>query len=56
MFLPDYPSECSSIDAPATFECMNAIWIEEGCILEGSHCPETLTGVDRTTLDSLSVL
>lgn len=55
IFLLGYPDECSSVDAPVSIECMDAIWLSERCIAEGSHYPGNLTGADRTDLDSLTV-
>lgn len=51
----DYPTECLTVDAPATAECMQAIWLSEGCLNESSFSPDILTGAERSALDVMTV-
>lgn len=47
--------ECESVDAPTSIECMNAVWLDEGCEENGTHYPATLVGANRDALDEHSV-
>lgn len=51
-----YPTECTGIYPPVSIECLNAIWLNESCVVNGTNYPGTLSGSDRETLDTLDVL
>lgn len=34
---------------------MNAVWLAEGCVADGTHYPEKLAGSNKAALDHLSV-
>lgn len=46
---------CPSLDPPLTVECMNKIWLNESCIINGTHYPELLTGPEKDVLNTFNV-
>lgn len=54
LLLLAYPPECDHVEAPASLDCMNAVWLTEECIVNGTQYPGNLS--DLSSLETYNVL
>lgn len=54
-FVLGFPSKCTSFKAPVLLDCMNALWLESGCIAEGNMFPGSVPAGDIKILETKSI-
>lgn len=47
-----YPDECANVKTGHSVECMEEMWLQSGCLEEGSEYPNKLSSDQRSILSS----
>lgn len=51
-FCAVFPLSCDSYAGPHSIECLNEIWLQEGCLSVSDNYPEKLTSSQKNSLET----